>query len=439
MVTKYKVILSGTTTTVPADWNSASNKVHTIGGGGGGGPGSLGGSTSAGSGAAYAVKNNVTLTPGATIDIQVGVAGVEGSVTPTATWVKDAVGGTKFVEAVPGANGNGSSTITGGLAASCTGDSAFNGGNGGSGGTRSGGGGGGAAGPNGAGAAGAAGLGGTPAGGGGGGGANGGAAGTAATNASGGAGGNNRSSTGGGAGGGTASNGGNGTNGGGGGGGGFDTGGNVGYDGGTGSVDAIWTDTDSGLSYGPAGGAAGGGGNNGGPVAGDGGNASYGAGGGAAGSAVSSGTQGTKGSGGPGLIVLEWDVAASSDLSGGVTLDDVASSGTFADAGPTSLSGNVTLGDIAPAGTLGLQPGTVTVSALKNWSGSLQTSVTIPVVTVLSLTTGAQVLALTDQVTHATTADLAITGASIVTGTTYMVAGWNADGSQRFAVPLTAT
>lgn len=128
-----------------------------------------------------------------------------------------------------------------------------------------------------------------------------------------------------------------------------------------------------------------------------------------------------------------------SDLTGNVTLNAVSPAGTLADAGPTSLSGGVTLDAVAPSGTLGLQPGTVTASALKNWSGSLQTSVTIPVVTVLSMTTGAQVLALTDQVTHAITADLAITSTSLIPGVTYMVAGWNADGSQRFAVPLAAT
>jgi hypothetical protein len=130
--------------------------------------------------------------------------------------------------------------------------------------------------------------------------------------------------------------------------------------------------------------------------------------------------------------------SGASGLSGNVTLDAVAPAGTLADSGASGLSGNVTLDAVAPAGTLGLEPGTVTVPALRNWSGSLQTSVTIPVVTVLSLTTGAQVLALTDQTTDGTTADLAITSTSLVVGTTYMVAGWNADGSQRFAVPLTA-
>ena len=124
-------------------------------------------------------------------------------------------------------------------------------------------------------------------------------------------------------------------------------------------------------------------------------------------------------------------------ISGNVDLDAAVAEGEFGSSA-SDLAGGVTLAEAVAAGTLGLQPGTVTVSALKNWSGSLQTSVTIPVVTVLSMATGAQVLALTNQTTHATTADLAITSTSLVAGTTYMVAGWNADGSQRFAVPLTA-
>ena len=135
--------------------------------------------------------------------------------------------------------------------------------------------------------------------------------------------------------------------------------------------------------------------------------------------------------------MLQFSVTALPDLSGNVTLDAVAPAGTFASSS-SDIGGNVTLDTVAPAGTLGVAPGTVTVPALKNWSGSLQTSVTIPVVTVLSMATGAQVLALTDQATHATTADLEITDAALAAGTTYMVAGWSADGSSRFAVPITA-
>lgn len=138
-----------------------------------------------------------------------------------------------------------------------------------------------------------------------------------------------------------------------------------------------------------------------------------------------------------GATAIFLPTAAPAELSGNVTLDAVAPAGTFASSS-SDVGGNVTLDTVAPAGTLGVAPGTVTVHALKNWSGSLQTSVTIPVVTVLSMATGAQVLALTDQATHATTADLEITDAALAAGTTYMVAGWNADGSQRFAVPLTA-
>jgi len=39
-----------------------------------------------GGGAAYAKETNVTLTPGGTIDIQIGVGGQAGFVSPTPTW-----------------------------------------------------------------------------------------------------------------------------------------------------------------------------------------------------------------------------------------------------------------------------------------------------------------------------------------------------------------
>ena len=88
MVTKTKVILSGTTVVVPADWNSSSNTVHTIGGAGAGATGTSA-SDKGGGGGAYAAEINVTLTPGATIDIQVGAGGVHGVSAATASWLKN--------------------------------------------------------------------------------------------------------------------------------------------------------------------------------------------------------------------------------------------------------------------------------------------------------------------------------------------------------------
>ena len=136
-----------------------------------------------------------------------------------------------------------------------------------------------------------------------------------------------------------------------------------------------------------------------------------------------------------------WDaaeVAVSSDLSGNVTLDAVAPAGTLADGGATSLSGNVTLDAVAPAGTLGATPAGYLIPALTNWGGSVQASVTVPVVTFLRLSDGVQMLTLTSQTTNGS-GDISGTSGSLSTGAAYMAVGWNADGSQRFAVPITAT
>lgn len=132
-------------------------------------------------------------------------------------------------------------------------------------------------------------------------------------------------------------------------------------------------------------------------------------------------------------------VAVPGEISGGVTLADAAADGSLTIAA-ADMAGGVTLDNALAGGAgLGMQSGIVSALALRNWSGSLQTSVTIPVVTVCRLSDGAQVLTLTDQTTHASTGDLTITSASLIVGTWYMVMGWNADGSARFAVPLQAT
>src|SRR5208283_3873464 len=150
------ILASGTTWTVPLNWNSASNAVYCIGAGGKGGDGVNTVSGGAGGGAgACAWATNLTLTPGANINIQVGVAsGTTGAgTTPTAnTWFQDvstvvAAGGSPGVTTVAGVGGTvGNSVGAGGKYA------------GGNGGTRSGayaGGGGGAGGTTGAGANGA--------------------------------------------------------------------------------------------------------------------------------------------------------------------------------------------------------------------------------------------------------------------------------------------
>ena len=123
-------------------------------------------------------------------------------------------------------------------------------------------------------------------------------------------------------------------------------------------------------------------------------------------------------------------------LSGTATLSAVTASGGFLSVA-SSLTGNATLGPVIASGSLGLAPGVALVPELRNWGGLLQAGVTIPVVTVCRLDTGAQVLTLTNQVTNGS-GNLSITNAALATGTAYMVIGWNADGSQRFAAPVVA-
>lgn len=69
---KVTFLTSGTTWTVPSDWNPAANKIEVIGGGGGAESTGGGG----GGGGAYAIVSNVTtLTAGATVTISVGSGG----------------------------------------------------------------------------------------------------------------------------------------------------------------------------------------------------------------------------------------------------------------------------------------------------------------------------------------------------------------------------
>lgn len=78
-------LTSGTTWTVPSDWNNVHNSIEAIGGGGGGGGGfsessGSGGAAGGGGGAgAYSIVHNVSLTPGSIVTISVGAAGSGGS------------------------------------------------------------------------------------------------------------------------------------------------------------------------------------------------------------------------------------------------------------------------------------------------------------------------------------------------------------------------
>lgn len=154
-------LTSGSSWTVPADWNSASNTIEVIGGGGGGGGGRSrpvlespqGGG--GGGGGAYAKIANVSLTPSGSVSYSIGTAGSAGA----ASGAGDSGGDTWFSStgtllAKGGSGGSDPSVGTGGAggnAGSSVGSVTHNGGAGGNGSTGTGGsaGGGGAAGPNG--------------------------------------------------------------------------------------------------------------------------------------------------------------------------------------------------------------------------------------------------------------------------------------------------
>jgi hypothetical protein len=311
-------LTSGTSWTVPSDWNSSNNTIEVIGGGGGGGGGSSA-EGDGGAGGGYSIKSNVTLTPGASVTYAVGAAGAAGTNTAggnggdtyfcTGTSNCASIAGTAVVVGAKGGGGghiDGTTLATAGAAASGFGDTKFSGGGSGKGSAwcsnGGGGGGGGAAGPNGNGASGGncksvanANAGG------GGGGANGGSAGGNASAATtGGNGGNNRLGTGGGA---HGNPGGAGTGGGGGGGADGGIASVPNKAGGAGSQDTIWTQTSDSATAGPGGGGGGYGDNNGGAQGPGGAAGGFGAGGGG-----SSGN--TPGVGTQGIIVINYTPAA---------------------------------------------------------------------------------------------------------------------------------
>lgn len=297
-------LTTGSTWTVPADWNSANNTIRVIGSGSRGW-GVTSNVKGGGGGGAYSAVSNLALTPGASVSFAVGVPGVVGAAGGD-TWFN----GASCAAASVCAKGGGAATRIGGVggdAASGVGTVKYSGGSGGAGGevgsgstiNGGGGGGGGAAGPHGNGMAGGHGASSDGAdGAGGGGGANGGGAGVdGTTGTSGGAGGASRQGNAGGAAGTNTLNPGNGTNGSGGGG----AGNKSKVAGGNGSQDTLWTETGSGSTAGP--GSGGGGGAD---QSGDGGNAGGYGGGGGGGGGNQGGTITTSGNATQGIIVIEY-------------------------------------------------------------------------------------------------------------------------------------
>src|SRR3989338_581688 len=74
------ILTSGTSYTVPSDWNIVNNTIEVIGGGGGAANGAINSrSGGAGGGGAYAVSVNVSLTPSASVSYSIGSGGAPGS------------------------------------------------------------------------------------------------------------------------------------------------------------------------------------------------------------------------------------------------------------------------------------------------------------------------------------------------------------------------
>jgi hypothetical protein len=101
---------SGSSWTVPADWNSSDNTIEAIGAGGDGTYDAYWGNAYSGGGGAYAKVTNLSLTPGGSVSYRIGAhGGSTGSGTsPTAnTWFKD---GSTLVAAGGATDGNGGTT-----------------------------------------------------------------------------------------------------------------------------------------------------------------------------------------------------------------------------------------------------------------------------------------------------------------------------------------
>jgi len=166
-------LTSGTTWTVPSDWNSANNSIEVIGGGGSGGSdrSSYYRASSGGGGGAYSKTTDQAFTPNSTIRFSIGAGGAGAFAaagnaggdtylcsdnTGNCSDVGGVFGSSVIVAAKGGSGGNiaGSPTVagvSGGAASQGIGSLKYSGGSSGNGGGCDGSGGGGAAGPNGAG------------------------------------------------------------------------------------------------------------------------------------------------------------------------------------------------------------------------------------------------------------------------------------------------
>jgi hypothetical protein len=125
-------------------------------------------------------------------------------------------------------------------------------------------------------------------------------------------------------------------------------------------------------------------------------------------------------------------------LTGSVTMDNMAPTGSMFTQPLSSMNGSVTLDEMLASGTLGLQPGMIASEPFKNWSGTVQAGVTVPKVTVLRISDMSTVLNLTNQVTSGAGV-LTITSSAMTPGVRYLLVCCDATGTAFGAEPYTAT
>jgi hypothetical protein len=129
-------LTSGTSWTVPSNWNSSNNTVEVVGGGGGGAK-SAGVSGGGGGGGAYSKVTNVTLAPGGTVSYAAGAGGARDGGTGGDTYFCNSTsncasisGSAVRVGAKGGAGGSSTSGGAGGASGSGVGSTKYSGGNG---------------------------------------------------------------------------------------------------------------------------------------------------------------------------------------------------------------------------------------------------------------------------------------------------------------------
>src|SRR5262245_12922743 len=125
------IVTSGTSVTIPGNWNAAANSIEAIGGGGGGHDAMVS-QPGGGGGAAYSRLNNVSVS--GTQTIQIGAGGARNS-NGTATWMRIDGGGTaptttgQGVLAQPGSGSTDNNGGAGGSSATSVGTTKNAGGN----------------------------------------------------------------------------------------------------------------------------------------------------------------------------------------------------------------------------------------------------------------------------------------------------------------------